>query len=435
VRTLFQGNLYSKMKIKTIKTRWILDSLGKPTVEVDIYLENGSYGRASVPTGISTSISEASELWDKRKEFKGYGVSHALNIVEHSVAPLITGIKADNQEAIDAKLIALDSTPNKTVIGSNVCLAVSVAVAKAAAQAGKLPLYAYLAQLAGIKEKDIRLPIPMIAVLGGGLHARKTMDFESLMIIPTKARDIHTAIRVGIEINYCLKEVLLKRNFALVRATDGSFAPVGARSNKQAIELVCEATKQAGYIIGEDVWLGIGMAASHLYQKGVYTLGSDKVQLGPRAYSEWIDQLLKKYPIKLIEDPFYEESWQSWTKLTEQAGKKVQIVGNDLIATSEKLLQKAIKARAANAILIKPNQIGTLSETISTYKEAKKAGWQTFVASRAGETKDSYLAHLAVGLGSEQTKLGAAAGSSSSEYNELLRISDSLGSDLFRRLV
>ncbi|HOR23592.1 MAG TPA: phosphopyruvate hydratase, partial [Candidatus Saccharibacteria bacterium] len=157
------------MKIKTIKTRWILDSLGKPTVEVDIYLENGSYGRASVPTGISTSISEASELWDKRKEFKGYGVSHALNIVEHSVAPLITGIKADNQEAIDAKLIALDSTPNKTVIGSNVCLAVSVAVAKAAAQAGKLPLYAYLAQLAGIKEKDIRLPIPMIAVLGGGL--------------------------------------------------------------------------------------------------------------------------------------------------------------------------------------------------------------------------------------------------------------------------
>lgn len=414
------------MKIVSIKTRWVLDSLSNPTIEVDVFLKNGAYGRASVPTGISVGSNEASELRDDYPIFSGRGVSKALNIVEHTIAPVLINQDAENQESIDAKIIALDESKNKNKLGANTCLAISIAIAKAAANAAHLPFYSYIGQLSG--NDNFELPRPIFSILGGGLHAQKTSDIESVMVIPKKVRDINSAIRVGVEIYNSMRTILHDRDFALVRASDGSFAPVNIKSNRRSVSLLVEAIKSAGYS-EEDIDIGIDLAASHLFDKGHYSLQCDHLQLGQKAYFDWLSDFVENTKIQYVEDPFYEEAWSSWSDFKHKFDK-LQIVGDDLITTNDQRLRMAIDRQAINTAVIKPIQIGTLTETIQTYKYAKKAGLATLVATRAGETEDNYLSHLAVGLGCKQIKCGApASGERVAKYNELLRISESLQTD------
>jgi len=416
------------MTIEKIHSRWVVDSRGNPTVEVDVTIRGGYVGRASVPSGVSVAISEAAELRDQSRRFGGKGVSKALNIIEHTIAPVVIGMAADNQEELDARLCSLDGTKDKSHLGSNTILGVSMATAKAVALSRRVPFYRYVAHLAG--HNKLELPMPLVNVLDGGAHAFNSTDIQEFMIIPRSAHDIHSAIRISMEIFHELGCLLKDKGLAVSVGDEGGWAPFKISSNNQALVYIMQAIEKAGYRAGEDVVIALDFAASQLYKNGRYDLKLDKKQLGARAMMDWYQKLIDDFPIVSLEDPLREEAWGDWQALNKRLQNKMQLVGDDLIATNEHRLLKAIQLRAANTVLIKPNQIGTLTETIHAAALAKANGWRTIIAGRAGETEDTSIAHLAVGLKVGQIKAGSVSrGERTAKYNELLRICESLRSE------
>lgn len=418
------------MKIQTIRARWVLDSRGDPTIEVDVQLKNGAIGRASMPSGAIVSGASARELRDGDPYFCGRGVSKALNCIEYTIAPALYGMSADHQEAIDAKLCALDGSGNKHNLGTNTILAVSMAIAKAVAQSHHMPLYRYIAHLAGNNYASLRLPIPMANIMNGGMHASGGIDIQELMIIPISARDIHSGVRMITEVFHALKLVLTEQGFGTTLGDEGGYAPHALRQNELGLKSVVIAIERAGYKSGVDFAFALDIAASRLYKNGQYHFNSGKHTLGARGMTDWYDTLVQSYPIISIEDPYYEESWNDWCAFTSLKGSLLQIVADDLVSTNVRRLQKAITKHAANALIVKPNQVGTLTETIHITKVAQAAGWRVIVSHRSAETEDAFITHLAVGLNADQIKTGSVArGERTAKYNELLRIAESLRTD------
>ncbi len=411
------------MKIQQVHAREVLDSRGQPTIEVDVLLKNGALGRATVPSGASTGEHEAVELRDGEKRYLGKGVERAVRNVNRILAPRLRGKDAKDQEAIDRWMIELDGTPNKGNLGANAILGVSLAVAKAQARQQGLPLYRYLG---GSRAKT--LPVPMLNVLNGGVHADNNVDVQEFMVIPLGMKSFAEALRAAAEIFQTLKKVLQGRGYSTSVGDEGGFAP-RLKGNEEAIELLLEAVAQAGYRLGEQVALGLDVAASGFFEDGRYVFKkSDGVKRGIeemlRLYEEWV----KKYPIISIEDPLGEDDWEGWKMLTELLGSKIQIVGDDIFVTNKQRLQRGIETRVANSILIKVNQIGTLSETLETMRLAKKTGYTTVISHRSGETEDVTIADLAVATNAGQIKTGAPCrGERTIKYNQLLRIEEELG--------
>jgi enolase len=412
--------------ITEIHARQILDSRGNPTVEVDVFTENGAMGRAAVPSGASTGKHEAVELRDgDSSKFLGKGVLQAVNNVNTEIADAIEGLSVFEQTAIDEAMCLLDGTPNKARLGANAMLAVSLAVAKAGAQESGLPLYSYLGG-AGPKP----LPIPMMNILNGGQHADNSIDFQEFMVMPTGAENFSHALRMGTEIFHHLKQVLHKAGMSTNVGDEGGFAP-NLGSNEEAIQVVLQAIEKAGYRPGEDVWIAMDAAASEFYNEAekVYHFSAstgDKLTAAQMVdyWSEWC----AKYPILSIEDGLHEDDWEGWTALTHALGGKVQLVGDDLFVTNSARLQQGIDRGAANSILVKVNQIGTLTETIEAVQKAHKNGYTAVMSHRSGETEDSTIADLAVALSTGQIKTGSASRSDRmAKYNQLLRIEEELG--------
>jgi enolase len=412
--------------ITEIHARQILDSRGNPTVEVDVFTENGAMGRAAVPSGASTGKHEAVELRDgDSSKFLGKGVLQAVNNVNTEIADAIEGLSVFEQTAIDEAMCLLDGTPNKARLGANAMLAVSLAVAKAGAQESGLPLYSYLGG-AGPKP----LPIPMMNILNGGQHADNSIDFQEFMVMPTGAENFSHALRMGTEIFHHLKQVLHKAGMSTNVGDEGGFAP-NLGSNEEAIQVVLQAIEKAGYRPGEDVWIAMDAAASEFYTEAekVYHFSAstgDKLTAAQMVdyWSEWC----AKYPILSIEDGLHEDDWEGWTALTHALGGKVQLVGDDLFVTNSARLQQGIDRGAANSILVKVNQIGTLTETIEAVQKAHKNGYTAVMSHRSGETEDSTIADLAVALSTGQIKTGSASRSDRmAKYNQLLRIEEELG--------
>ncbi len=411
------------MKIQRIHAREVLDSRGQPTVEVDVILKNGALGRATVPSGASTGEHEAVELRDSDGRFLGKGVKRAVGNVNKILAPCLRGREAKDQKGIDRFMIETDGTPNKSRLGANAILGVSLAIAKAQAQSEKVPFYRYLG---GPRAKT--LPVPMLNVLNGGVHADSNVDVQEFMIIPFGMKSFAEALRAGAEIFQGLKKVLHSRSYSTSVGDEGGFAP-RVKGNDEAIELLLEAVTQAGYKPGDQVALGLDVAASEFYEDGRYIFKkSDGVKRGReemlRLYENWVRQ----YPIISIEDPLGEDDWEGWVMLTDLLGKKVQLVGDDIFVTNRARLEQGIQQRVANSILIKVNQIGTLSETLETMRLAKKTGYTTVVSHRSGETEDVTIADLAVATHAGQIKTGAPCrGERTAKYNQLLRIEEELG--------
>ena len=411
------------MRIKQIHAREVLDSRGQPTVEVDAVLSNGMWGRATVPSGASTGKYEAMELRDGGRRFFGRGVERAVRNVNRVVAPGLRGKDAKDQRDIDRFMIELDGTSDKGRLGANAILGVSLAVAKAQAAAEKLPLYRYLG---GPRAKT--LPVPLLNVLNGGAHADNNVDFQEFMIAPVGMKNFAEALRAASEIFQTLKKVLQKRAYSTSVGDEGGFAP-RLKANEEAVELLLEAITQAGYKARDEVALAIDIAASELYDKGDYVFKkSDGTRKGHeelvRLYEDWVRQ----YPIISIEDALAEDDWNGWKALTEALGDKVQLVGDDLFVTNKTRLSRGIESGVANSILIKVNQIGTLSETLETMRMAKEAGYTTVISHRSGETEDATIADLAVATNAGQIKTGAPCrGERTAKYNQLLRIEEELG--------
>ena len=411
------------MKIQRVHAREVLDSRGQPTIEVDVVLKNGSLGRATVPSGASTGEHEAVELRDGDKRFLGKGVVRAVGNVNRILAPRLRGREAKDQEGIDRLMIELDGSPNKGNLGANAILGVSLAVAKAQARTEKLPLYRYLG---GPRAKT--LPVPMLNVLNGGVHADNNVDVQEFMVIPYGMESFAEALRAAAEIFQTLKKVLQSRGYSTSVGDEGGFAP-RLKGNEEAIELILEAVAQAGYRTGDQVVLGLDVAASEFFEDGRYFFKkSDGVRRGIeemlRLYEDWA----KKYPIISLEDPLGEDDWDGWKMLTELLGEKIQIVGDDIFVTNKERLQRGIESGVANSILIKVNQIGTLSETLETMRLAKKTGYTTVISHRSGETEDSTISDLAVATNAGQIKTGAPCrGERTAKYNQLLRIEEELG--------
>lgn len=416
------------MKITNIHGRWVLDSRGEPTIEVDVTLWGGAFGRASVPSGVAIGRSEASELRDNVRPFGGMGVSRALNGIEYTIKPKLVGMNADDQERIDAVLCALDGTSDKHNLGSNAILAVSLAIAKAVAQHHSMPLYRYFAHLSG--HRELSLPVPQINIISGGLHAVHSIDAQEVMIIPVGAHDVHTAVRMSSEIFQHLKHILSKNKISGGLGDEGGFSVSGIASLRRALDFLLAAIASAGYKPGRDIAIALDIAASQIYRDGQYHFLKERKNLSVEELNSWYIELLESYPIVSIEDPFDQEAWNDWTAFTKKH-TKLQVVADDLITTNERRLHRALREKAANAILIKPSHIGTLTETVHVTKLAQQHGLQTIIASRAGDTEDATIAHLAVGLKTGQLKAGSVArGERTAKYNELLRISESLKSDL-----
>ncbi len=411
-----------------VTAREILDSRGNPTVEVDVLLDNGSFGRAAVPSGASTGAHEAVELRDtKAKRYMGKGVVRAVKNVNEIIAPEVLGMDAELQEEIDAVMIELDGTANKGKLGANAILGVSLAVAKAAADAAGLPLYRYL----GGCNANI-LPVPMMNILNGGKHADNNVDFQEFMIMPIGAKDFPTALRMGAETFHTLKGVLAKKGYSTSVGDEGGFAPSLA-SNEEALEVVIAAIKKAGYKPGKDISIALDPASTEMYDtktksyKFFKSAPQKKVSSDAmvKHWAGWVD----KYPIISIEDGLAEDDWAGWSKLTKKLGDKCQLVGDDLFVTNTKRLAKGIKQGSANSILIKLNQIGTLTETFEAINMAKRAGWTAVISHRSGETEDSTIADLAVATGVGQIKTGSLCRTDRiCKYNQLLRINEDLGS-------
>ena len=406
------------MKIKNVIGREILDSRGNPTVEVDVILENGMMARAAVPSGASTGEREALELRDGDKSrFMGKGVLRAVENVNTVIRDRVVGMEVEDQRAIDNAMIELDGTETKSKLGANAILGVSMACLKAAAMNAGKPLYAYVGN-------GTTLPVPMMNIINGGAHADNSLDFQEYMIVP-QADTIHERVRIGSEVFHNLKNVLKEHGYATGVGDEGGFAP-DLKSNKEGFALIMEAINRAGYT-DKDVKLGIDVAASEFYKDGKYVLAGEGVSLTTDELIEYYKDLISKYPIITIEDPVDENDWEGFTKVTQEIGDKVQLVGDDLFVTNKKYLQKGIDNHAGNAILIKVNQIGTISETIDTINLAKANGYNTVISHRSGETEDTTIADLAVGLDLGQIKTGSMSRTDRMcKYNQLLRIEEEL---------
>jgi enolase len=411
------------MKIQDVHAREVLDSRGQPTVEVEVSLTNGTLGRATVPSGASTGMHEAVELRDGGKRFLGKGVARAVANVNQKIAPRLRGKNAKDQKEIDQLMIGMDGSDNKGKLGANAILGVSLAVAHAEARSEGLPLYRYLG---GAAAKT--LPVPLLNVLNGGVHADNNVDVQEFMIVPYGMRSFSEAIRSAAEIFHTLKKVLHDRSYSTAVGDEGGFAP-RVKSNAEAIELLLEAITKAGYRAGSQVALALDVASSEFYDNGRYVFkksdgrSRSRVEM-VRLYEDWVRQ----FPIISVEDPFAEDDWDGWQTVTEALGKKVQLVGDDLFVTNRIRLQRGIEIDVANSILVKVNQIGSLTETLETMKLAKDSGYTTVMSHRSGETEDVTIADLAVATNAGQIKTGAPCrGERTAKYNQLLRIEEELG--------
>lgn len=405
--------------------REILDSRGNPTVECDVWLESGVMGRAAVPSGASTGVREAIELRDKDpKRFGGKGVLEAVRHVNEDIANAVLGIEASDQSYIDRTMIELDGTENKGRLGANAILAVSMAVARAAAEESGLPLYRYFGGTSAVT-----LPVPMMNVINGGAHANNNLDLQEFMIIPLGAPTFREAVRYGAETFHALKSILNSRGMSTAVGDEGGFAPA-LSSHEEAIELIVEAIEKAGFRPGDDIAIGLDCASSEFYdaEKNLYTLTKQGKTFTAEEWIAVLEGWVQKYPVISIEDGMAEGDWEGWAKLTQALGKKVQLVGDDLFVTNPKILAEGIEKGVANSILIKVNQIGTLSETFEAIRMAHRAGYTAVVSHRSGETEDSTIADIAVGLNAGQIKTGSMSRSDRmAKYNQLLRIEERLG--------
>jgi enolase len=418
-------------KIVKITGREILDSRGNPTVEVDVMLENAVMGRAAVPSGASTGEREALELRDgDKKRYLGKGVLKAVSNINKQIAPALIGMDVSDQQAIDDKMIKMDGTEFKSNLGANAILGVSLACARTAASYEKVELYNYIRKTYGINSRDYVLPVPLMNILNGGAHADNNVDLQEFMIAPVGASSFKEALRMGSEVFHNLRTVLKKKNYGTGVGDEGGFAP-NLSSNQEALEVIEQAIKQAGYAIGKDVLLALDVAASELFEDGKYTLEGeqkDKTKT-PAQLVEFYAELCGKYPIISIEDGLSEKDWDGWKVLTDKLGKKVQLVGDDIFVTNTKIFSEGIKKGIGNSILIKVNQIGSLSETIAAIQMAYKAGYTAVISHRSGETEDTFIADLAVALNTGQIKTGSASRTDRiCKYNQLLRIEEELGS-------
>jgi len=406
-----------------VKAREIVDSRGNPTVEVDVTLADGTMGRAAVPSGASTGAREAIELRDGDKgRYLGKGVQNAVNNVNNEISDAIIGMSADDQKGIDQKMIDLDGTDNKERLGANAILGVSMAIAHAAAKANGLPLYAYMGG-----DGPFATPVPMMNIINGGEHADNSVDIQEFMILPTGASSVTEAIRYGAEVFHALKKVLNQKGLNTAVGDEGGFAP-DLSSNEAAIEVILEAIKAAGYEAGKDIFIGIDAASSEFYEDGRYHLASEGKVLTSEEMVDYLADWVEKYPVITIEDGLAEDDWDGWKLLTEKLGSKCQLVGDDLFVTNPKIFKEGIEKGIGNSILIKVNQIGTLSETMEAIQMAKDAGYTAVVSHRSGETEDTTIADLAVATSSGQIKTGSLSRSDRiAKYNQLIRIDEELG--------
>ncbi len=402
--------------------REILDSRGNPTVEVDVHLEDGSFGRAAVPSGASTGAHEAVELRDGGKRYLGKGVEKAVEAVNGEIFEAIGGMDAEDQIHIDATMIELDGTANKSRLGANAILGVSLAVAKAAAEASNLPLFRY------VGGPNARLlPVPMMNIINGGAHADNPIDFQEFMILPVGADSLRDAVRMGAEVFHVLKKELSAKGHNTNVGDEGGFAP-GLNSASEALDFIMKSIEKAGYKPGEDMFLGLDCASTEFFKDGKYVMEGEGRTLEPGAMAEYLAELAAKYPIASIEDGMAEDDWEGWKTLTELAGKKCQLVGDDLFVTNSSRLRDGIKMGVANSILVKVNQIGSLSETLDAVETAHKAGYTAVMSHRSGETEDSTIADLAVATNCGQIKTGSLSRSDRlAKYNQLIRIEEQLG--------
>jgi enolase len=413
-------------EIVSIHAREILDSRGNPTVEADVMLEGGAMGRAAVPSGASTGEHEAVELRDGDKDhYLGKGVLQAVENIESALAPELTGMDASNQRLLDQTMVALDGTPNKARLGANAILAVSMAAARASATALKLPLYRYLGGV-----NACVLPVPMMNILNGGAHADNNVDFQEFMVLPAGAESFSEALRWGAEIFHTLKGVLKKNGYNTAVGDEGGFAP-SLKSNEEAIELILQAVEIAGYKAGEDIFICLDPAASEFYDKdkGRYIFKkSDKSERTGAEMAKYWEDWCRKYPIVSVEDGLAEDDWDGWKAITDSIGNNIQLVGDDLFVTNTERLEKGIKEGVANSILIKVNQIGTVTETLEAIQMARRYGYTSIISHRSGETEDTFIADLAVATGAGQIKTGSASRTDRiAKYNQLLRIEEQLG--------
>ena len=417
-------------KITRVTARQILDSRGNPTVEADVLLDDGARGRAAVPSGASTGEHEALELRDGDKSrYLGKGVLRAVENVNTAIAQAVAGLDAVNQTALDRRMIEADGTPTKSRLGANAILAVSMAAARAAAAAERQPLYKYLARYSTERAANT-LPVPMMNILNGGAHADNSVDLQEFMVMPVGAASFSEALRMGVEIFHHLKSVLHKRGYSTAIGDEGGFAP-NLKSNEEAIEVVLEAITAAGYTPGKQVALALDPASSEFYVSASNRYAfkkSDKSSRTPEQMTAFWESWVRQYPIISIEDGLAEDDWAGWKHLTQQLGKQVQLVGDDLFVTNTARLQRGIAEGVANSILIKLNQIGTVTETIEAIEMARRAGYTSIVSHRSGETEDTFIADLVVATGSGQIKTGSASRTDRvAKYNQLLRIEEELG--------
>ena len=424
-----------KFVISDIRARQVLDSRGNPTVEAEVFLENGGFGRAIVPSGASTGSKEALELRDADPRlYGGKSVLKAVWNVNSKIKDVLVG-NSSLQENVDQMLLDLDGTDNKSYLGANATLAVSLAVAKANARALRLPLYRHIADLADTAQ-EMSIPMPMMNVMNGGEHAAFSTDFQEYMIVPRSAGSINEAVRMGSEVFHTLKSVLKERGYPTTVGDEGGYAPKVKNGNNEPLDLISEAVAKSGYELGKDIAIAMDIAASEfyvdtpddnlLYKDGHYELKTNGDWKTADDMINWYDWIVHNYPVVSIEDGLAENDWQNWQIMTKRLGDKVQLVGDDLFVTNTALLEQGIDMGVANAILIKPNQIGTLSETVDAVLTAKNAGYRTIMSHRSGETEDVTIAHLAVGLGTGQIKTGSLSRSERiAKYNELIRIAES----------
>ncbi len=412
--------------ITDIKAREIIDSRGNPTVECDVFLKSGAFGRASVPSGASTGIREAIELRDgDAKRFEGKGVLKAVNNVNTKIKEALIGLDARNQVLIDKTMIDLDGTKTKSSLGANAILSVSLAAAKAAAKESGLPLYRYFGG-----SFKMNMPVPMMNIINGGAHANNNLDLQEFMIIPVGAPSLKEAVRYGAETFHTLRKIINAKGMTTAVGDEGGFAP-SINSHEEAIELILEAITKAGYVPGKDIFLGLDCASSEFYEDGKYALKKQGKSYEIDAWIDILESWVDKYPLISIEDGAAEGDWLGWKKLTDRLGKKCQLVGDDLFVTNPEILREGIDKKVANSILIKINQIGTLTETFEAIEMAKRAGYTAIVSHRSGETEDNTIADIAVGTNAGQIKTGSLSRSDRlAKYNELIRIEEELGSSV-----
>jgi len=410
-------------EIRTVHAREVLDSRGNPTVEVEVWLESGAFGRAIVPSGASTGKREAVELRDEdESRYLGKGVRRAVQNVNEVIAPEMEGLEASQQPDVDRALLELDGTPNKSGLGANAILGVSLAAARAAADDSGLPLYQYLGG-----PGSRLLPVPLMNVINGGVHADNGLDIQEFMIAPAGAGSFGEALRTGVEVYQALKKLLKDKGLSTNVGDEGGFAPA-LGGNEAALDFLVQAIERAGYRPGEDVWLALDPAASEFGERGRYRLRADRVEKSSDEMVQMYESWLTRYPICSIEDGLAEDDWDGWQTLTRRLGGRIQIVGDDIFVTNPAILQEGIRKGIANAILVKLNQIGTLTETLETVELAKRAGYGTIISHRSGETEDAFVADLAVAVNAGQIKTGSLArGERTAKYNQLLRIEEELG--------